>query len=107
MSKHRILFASNIVFWIALVASAGWDLSLSIANRNMPAAALLILFAVPILILFSWRAAYETPSNRLRAYYMTFRWLGCMLWVLCLWLTWIHLGAMSQAESTVNHLLRR
>jgi len=107
MKNRWVLFGCHVVFWLALVSAASFNASpmVTVFGKQLPVESLFVMLAVPVLLVCSWQAGRDAPSRWLKNYFVGFRWLGSMFWILALCLTWRCLRVSSQAQNIVNTLL--
>ena len=96
MNRYRILIGLHISYFFLLFGfvylCAEYDsmnkvfgVVVKVFGGFVPIGALFFILAnsllLLILIIFSWKAATDAPTKRLRSYFWTFRWVGIMFLV--------------------------
>jgi hypothetical protein len=86
MNKYITLFVVHMIFWLIVIVIVPFcDLSIKLSGKLFPLELVLSISFVPILVIVSWRAGREAPTQILRNYFLVFRWIGIGFLAYCIY----------------------
>ena len=103
LNKFQTLFIVHVLLFFILVIEACYiQLTVTIQQIPIPIEFFLGLIFLPPLVVISWPAAKKAPSQHLRNYFFTFRWMGMVFWAFNLFL----LSAMIWSQYQIAKILK-
>lgn len=88
MKNSHILFRIQAIFWILMLVFTISQVSITLFGKQFYLVIIYNIILLPIVEIITWPAANLTSSRLWRNYFIGFRWVGWIFWLLSLFFAW-------------------